>query len=131
MLAMLRIAQHCLAVIALLVAGIVGPETHVHQGEGPNSEALVHAHPGIVGHTHTSRGGLSEPDEGPANYINAYSMTSSWAPSFPVLGNIAVIPTVSALRIAHHIVACNLPPAHAPPTVGFRCLRAPPFFLPV
>ena len=128
---MLKVTHHCLAVIVLLTAGVVGPETHVHPGEGPNCETLVHAHAGVVGHTHTSRRGLVAPDEGPAHYINAYSLISDHALSFHVVGNIPAIPALWIFEIADHIIQSNLPTAHAPPGVEFVHLRAPPSFLQV
>jgi hypothetical protein len=106
---MLTLAQHSLAIAALLFAFIVGPETHVHPGESPHSEALVHAHSGIVGHTHTHGNGLSELGEGPATYINAYSVTPGHAVQIPNPSNVSKVP----------------------PGIELGHLRAPPFALPV
>lgn len=129
MLRMLKIVQHCLAVFALLVAGVVGPETHVHPGKGPECETLVHAHAGVVGHTHASRKGLQAPGEEPAIYINAFCLISNHAPSFPIPWKIAVTLAVQPRRIANYPVQDNVPTAHAPPSIEFVHLRAPPALL--
>lgn len=129
---MLRGAQHFLAIAALLFGCVVGPETHVHPGEGPHPETLVHAHAGIVGHTHGDRHGLSSACEGPASYINAFSLTHSGSLHLPALANIAEILSLSALRVVtRRSFLWTFPSSHAPPGVEFRQLRAPPFSLPV
>jgi hypothetical protein len=128
----LRATQHLLAIVALIFGCVVGPETHVHPGEGPHSEALVHAHAGIVGHTHGDRHGLSSACEGPASYINAFSLTQSGTLHLPAPANIAEILPLSGLRVAAmRIFLWTFPSSHAPPGVEFRQLRAPPFSLPV
>jgi hypothetical protein len=123
----LRLIQHFSAIVALLFGFIVGPETHVHPAENPHSEALVHAHAGLEGHTHCSRPGMSQPGEGPAVYLNAFSATSAHAVQIPIPTNFS-----SSLILSAPIITCDRVPvpdfsdAHAPPGVEFGHLRAPP-----
>ena len=127
---MLRATQHLLAIVALIFGCVVGPETHVHPGEGPHSEALVHAHAGIVGHTHGDRHGLSSACEGPASYINAFSLTHSGPMHLPAPANIGEILSLSAFSVATgRIFPWTFPSSHAPPGVESGHLRAPPIYL--
>lgn len=129
---MLRLAGRFLAIATLLFGCIVGPETHVHPGEGPHSEALVHTHAGIGGHTHNNRQGLSESGEGPATYINAYSFTPCHAPQIPIQSNVSTILALFVPEFAFDRVPVrSFSDAHAPPGVEFGHLRAPPLVLPV
>ena len=124
-----RMTQVSLAVIALLQALVVGPETHVHLGEGPNEGTVVHVHFGIVGHVHgesPSGPGLSCSDgKGPAVYINAYSSIEAHATVVPIL-----IP--QALRLFAPVftggIAFSEPEvnAHAPPLIDSTRPRSPP-----
>jgi len=128
----LRLAQHFLAIAAVLFGCIVGPETHVHPGEGPHSEALVHAHAGVVGHTHSNREGLSESGEGPASYINAYSITPGHALQIPIPSDVSAVLVLSAPKVTFDRVSVwAFSDAHAPPGIEFGHLRAPPYVLPV
>ena len=86
---MKRVIQLPLAVMALLLALVVGPETHVHQGEGSNRETVVHIHFGTAGHVHGSSSSgpsLSGSDaNGAAVYLNAYSSIETPAAAVPIL----------------------------------------------
>jgi hypothetical protein len=124
-----RMIQVSLAVMALLLALVVGPETHVHQGEGPNRETVVHVHFGTVGHVHgasSSGPGLSLSDaNGPAVYVNAYSSIKTHATAVPIL-----IPQ-PVLHVAPVCTAEAKFPrpevrAHAPPLIDSTCPRSPP-----
>ena len=126
-MAVFRLIQHFSAIVALLFGFIVGPETHVHPAENPHSEALVHAHAGIEGHTHSNRTGMSQPGEGPAVYLNVFSAASAHAVQIPVPSNV-----LSSLILSGPVVTCDRVPvqdiydAHAPPGAEFGHLRAPP-----
>ena len=128
---MLKAAQHLLAVTALLFGCVVGPETHVHPGEGPHSDVLVHAHAGLVGHTHNPRPGVSNAGEGPAIYLNAFSLTSAHAIYLSVPYQIweLVTPPTPCFGITRFALT-ECAKAHAPPGVDSGHLRAPPNYLP-
>ena len=127
-MAVLRLIQHFSAIVALLFGFIVGPETHVHPAETAHSEALVHAHAGLEGHTHSNRTGISQPGEGPAVYLNVFSAASSHAVQIPVPSNV-----LSSLDLSGPVVTSDRVPlrdfsdAHAPPGAEFGHLRAPPY----
>jgi hypothetical protein len=93
-----RVIQVSLAVMALLQALVVGPETHVHQMEGPNRETFVYVHFGVVGHVHSGRplgSGVSRSDDGgPAVYFNACSSIITHATTVPILALGCAIPQV-------------------------------------
>jgi hypothetical protein len=124
-----RVIQFPLAVMSLLLALVVGPETHVHQGNGPNHETVVHIHFGIVGHSHTSnssRSGLSRNDKhGRAVYLNAYSSVSTQATALPILSpgpKLLLAPSFDAhARVSEPEVR-----AHAPPLIESIRPRSPP-----
>ena len=127
-----KVLQVSLAVMALLLALVVGPETHVHQGEGPNRETVVHVHFGVVGHVHggSSSGlGLSGSDGGgPAVYLNAYSSIATHATIVPIL-----IPQPLRLLAPTFIARLTLAEpgvnAHAPPLIDSTRPRSPPLVL--
>ena len=128
-----RMIQVSLAVMALLLALVVGPETHVHQGEGPNRETVVHLHFGIVGHVHggSSSGlGLSGSDGGgPAVYLNAYSSTTTHTPVVPILAPGPVNLLAPNLTAEAEIFRPQAR-AHAPPLIGSTRPRSPPLIFP-
>lgn len=127
---MLKATQHLLAITALLFGCAIGPDTHVHPGEGPHSDTLIHAHAGMVGHVHASRTGLSSAGEGPASYINAFSLTSTHGVQLPVpvtISKVRILPSPSIY--VDHFSALDLTRAHAPPGVERGHLRAPPNYL--
>jgi hypothetical protein len=115
--------------MALLLALVVGPETHVHQGHGPNEETVVHVHFGIVGHVHSKK--VSGPEiscdhsEGPAVYLNAFSTITTHAAAFPIL--IAELGNFLAPRFGA-MAEVSLPEvnAHSPPLISSLRPRAPP-----
>jgi hypothetical protein len=126
----LKVAKHLLAIAALLVGCVVGPETHVHPGEGPHSDPLVHAHAGIVGHTHSGQG-LSKSGEGPATYINAFSLSLAQLVQLAAPSYVSEILYIFSTGITGERVSLEAPPSvHAPPGLDFGHLRAPPFVLP-
>ncbi len=121
--------QVSVAVTALLVALVVGPNIHVHQGEGPNRETVVHIHFGIVGHVHGGSPlapGLSfSGASGAAAYFNAYSSIETHALAVPTL-----IPQPMRLSApafsAEGTFSEPAVNAHAPPLIDFACPRPPP-----
>jgi hypothetical protein len=124
--------QVSVAVTALLLALVVGPDVHVHQGEGPNRETVVHIHLGIAGHVHRgtpSGSGLSGRDgTGPAVYLNAYSSIATHATALPILipqPLLLVIPasTTEAAFVEPPLIA------HSPPLIDYTCPRPPPLVL--
>src|ERR1700692_4262938 len=126
---MRKVIQISTAIIALLLALVVGPETHVHQGEGPNQETVVHVHFGIAGHVHgaSSPGrGISGGDaEGPANYLNAFSVITTHATALPIL----IAELVHFLAPMFTVEAEFSQPevkAHAPPLIDSTRPRSPP-----
>jgi hypothetical protein len=124
-----RVIQVSLAVIALLQALVVGPETHVHQGEGPNRETTVHVHFGVAGHVHSGRpsgSGISRSDDGgPAVYFNAYSSITTHATALPILipQPLRVLTPAFSAEATFPEVAVKV---HAPPLIGSRRPRPPP-----
>jgi hypothetical protein len=124
-----RMIQVSLAVMALLLALVVGPETHVHQGEGPNRETVVHLHFGIVGHVHggsPSGPGLSRSDaNGPAIYLNAYSSIARHATTVPILipQPVNLFAPVSSAEVDFSQPEVR---AHAPPLIDSTRPRSPP-----
>ena len=126
---MRKVIQVSLPVMALLLALVVGPETHVHQGQGPNQETVVHIHFGIAGHVHgasSSGRGISRDDaEGPAVYLNAYSSITTHAPTLPIV--IAELVRVLAPTFSVE-VEFSQPEvrAHAPPLIDSSRPRSPP-----
>ena len=126
---MKRVIQLPLAVMALLLALVVGPETHVHQGEGPNRETVVHVHFGTVGHVHgasSSGPSLSGSDaNGAAVYLNAYSSIETPAAAVPIL-----IP--QPVRLFAPVFSAEVEfsqpevKAHGPPLVDSTRPRSPP-----
>jgi hypothetical protein len=126
---MRKVVQVSLAVMALLLALVVGPETHVHQGEGPNQETVVHVHFGIAGHVHgassSGRGISGGNREGPAVYLNAYSSIPTHATSLTIL----IAELVRFLVPTFCVVAEFSQPevkAHAPPLIDSTRPRSPP-----
>ena len=126
---MQRVIQGSLAIVALLLALVLGPETHVHQGEGSNRETVVHAHFGAVGHVHSagsSGPGFSRSDaNGPAVYLNAYSSVERRATAVPILIPQSMdifVPTFAAA------VTSSEPDlnAHSPPLIDSAHPRPPP-----
>jgi hypothetical protein len=121
--------QVSLAVLALLLAFVVGPETHVHQGVGPNQETVVHVHFGIVGHVHhaSSPGrGVSRSDsEGRAVYLNAYSSNTTQIATLHILiaGFVRLLPPSSGIEAEFSQPEVK---AHAPPLIDFTRPRSPP-----
>ena len=115
--------------MALLLAFVVGPETHVHQGEGPNQETVVHVHFGIVGHVHgasPSGPGISRTDiEGPAVYLNAFSTVTIHATVFPfvITQLVRFLPPRFSVEAEFSSPEVN---AHAPPLIGSIRPRSPP-----
>jgi hypothetical protein len=115
--------------MALLLALVVGPETHVHQGEGPNEETVVHVHLGTVGHVHSKR--VSGPEiscdhtEGPAVYLNTFSTITTHAAAFPIL--IAELGNFLASRLSA-MAEVSLPEVnvHSPPLISSIRPRSPP-----
>lgn len=128
---MFRATQHFLAITALLFGCAVGPDTHVHPGEGPHSDTLIHAHAGVVGHVHKGQAGLSSAGEGPANYINAFSLNSSHTVqlSIPFAASDVPIPESPSIGVDRFSALVSTR-AHAPPGVECGHLRAPPNYLP-
>ena len=126
---MKRVIQLPLAVTALLLALVVGPETHVHPGEGSNRETVVHVHFGTVGHVHgasSSGPSLSGSDaNGAAVYLNAYSSIETHAAALPIL-----IP--QPVRLFAPVFSAELGfsqpevKAHSPPLVDSTRPRSPP-----
>jgi len=124
-----RIIQFALAVMSLLLALVVGPETHVHQGNGPNHETVVHVHFGTAGHVHGASasalgvsGGLTE---GPAVYLNTFSTTTTHATALPIL-----VPELMRFLAPPFSVEVELSvpevKAHAPPLIDSTRPRSPP-----
>src|ERR1700676_5490295 len=115
-----KVIQVSLAVMALFLALVVGPETHVHQGEGPNQETVVHVHFGTVGHMHgasSSGSGISRGDsEGPAVYLNAYSSITTHAAAVPFLIAQVVRLLVPATSVEAEFSQPEVK-AHAPPLI--------------
>lgn len=126
---MQRVIQVSLAVMALLLALVAGPETHMHQGEGPNRETVVHVHFGVGGHVHSGRpsgSGFSRGDDsGPAVYFNAYSSITTHATAVPILiaQALGVLTPVFSAEATSPELAVNV---HAPPLIGSRRPRSPP-----
>ena len=124
-----RVIQVLLAVMALLLALVVGPETHVHQGEGSNRETVVHVHFGTAGHVHgasSSGPSLSRSDaNGRAVYLNAYSSIETHSTAVPIL-----IPQPVRLFAPVFIAEVEFSQpevkAHGPPLVDSTRLRSPP-----
>jgi hypothetical protein len=118
-----RVFQVSLAVMALLQALVVGPETHVHQGEGPDRETVVHVHFGVVGHVHSGRssgsGFSSSDDGGVAVYLNAYSSITTHATAVPILISqpLRVLTPAFTAEATFPELAVNV---HAPPLIGSR-----------
>ena len=124
-----KVIQVSLAVMALFLALVVGPETHVHQGEGPNQETVVHVHFGTVGHVHSASAsgpGISRVDtEGPAVYLNAFSTITAHAAALPIL----IAELVRFLAPRFSVEAEFSTPevkAHAPPLINSTRPRSPP-----
>jgi hypothetical protein len=115
--------------MALLLALVVGPETHVHQGEGPNQETVVHVHFGIAGHVHganSSGQGISGGEtEGPAIYLNAYSTITTHATALPILiaQCVHVLPPTFSAEAEFSQPEVR---AHAPPLIECARPRSPP-----
>jgi hypothetical protein len=126
---MRKAIQVSLAVIALLLALMVGPETHVHQGEGLNQETVVHVHFGIEGHVHrvsSSGRGISRTEtEGRAVYLNAYSAITTQATLLPILvaGFVRILGPTFSIRASFSQPEVK---AHAPPLIDLTRLRSPP-----
>ena len=115
--------------MALFMALVVGPETHVHQGEGPSHETVVHVHFGAVGHVHGASpsvpGILNGHTEGRAVYLNAFSTVTTHATAFPIL----IADFVRFLAPRFGVEAEFSPPevnAHAPPLIDSIRPRSPP-----
>ncbi len=74
--------------MALFVALVFGPETHVHQGGSPNQATVVHIHFGTAGHVHSntvSGSGISfDQTEDHAIYLNAFSTITTHAAAVPI-----------------------------------------------
>lgn len=121
--------QVSVAVTALLLALVVGPDIHVHQGEGPNRETVVHIHLGIAGHVHRgtpSGSGLSGGDgAGPAVYLNAYSSIATHATALPILIPQSLLLVISASTAGAAFVEPAVI-AHSPPLIDSTCPRPPP-----
>jgi len=126
---MRKLIQVSLAVIALLLALVVGPETHVHQGKGPNQETVVHVHFGIAGHVHgmsSSGHGISRGDtEGPAVYLNAYSTITTHATALPILAA-ELVGLLAPTFTGETEVSQPEVRAHAPPLIESARPRSPP-----
>lgn len=124
-----KIIQSSLGIMAMLLAFVVGPETHVHQGEGPNQETVVHVHFGIVGHVHgasPSGPGISPSDtEGPAVYLNAFSTVTTHASVFPFVTTqlVRFLPPQFSVGAEFSSPEVN---AHAPPLIDSIRPRSPP-----
>ena len=115
--------------MALLLGLVVGPETHVHKGEGLHSEAVVHVHFGVAGHVHgrsPSRPRLSENDaSGPAVYLDAHSSITTRAITVPVFHPNAIY--LFALTFTSEIAFSGaVANAHAPPLIESIRPRSPP-----
>jgi hypothetical protein len=126
---MKRVIQLPLAVMALLLALVVGPETHVHQAEGSNRETVVHVHFGTVGHVHgaSSSGPSLSPSDanGPAVYLNAYSSIETHATAVPILIPQPVRLFAPALSAEVEFSRPEVK-AHGPPLVDCTRPRSPP-----
>lgn len=126
---MTKVIQVSLAVMALLLALMVGPDTHVHQGEGPNQETVVHVHFGIAGHVHgassSGRGISGGETEGPAVYLNAYSSIATHATALPILiaQRVHVLPPTFSVEAEFSQPEVK---AHAPPLIDTTRPRSPP-----
>lgn len=121
--------QVSVAVMAMLLAFVVGPETHVHQGEGPNRETVVHIHFGFVGHTHDGIPSESGPSlreaSGPAVYLNAFNSIETHAAAVPILipQPIRLSAPAFTAEVTFSEPAVN---AHAPPLIDSTRPRPPP-----
>lgn len=122
--------QVWLAVLALLLAFVVGPETHVHQGVGPNQETVVHVHFfGIAGHVHgaSSPGrGISRGDSGGrAVYLNAYSSITTQIAALHILiaEFVRLLPPSSGIEAEFSRPEVK---AHDPPLIESTRPRSPP-----
>src|ERR1700676_5788314 len=115
--------------MALLLAFVIGPETHVHQGEGPNQGTVVHVHFGIVGHVHgasPSGPGISRTDiEGPAVYLNAFSTVTTHVTPFPFVITQLVCCLPPRFRVEAEFSSPEVN-AHAPPLIDSIHPRPPP-----
>jgi hypothetical protein len=126
---MKRVIQLPLAVVALLLALVVGPETHVHQGEGSNRETVVHVHFGTAGHVHgasSSGPSLSGSDaNGAAVYLNAYSSIETHAAVVPILipQRVRLFAPVFSAEVEFSQPEVK---AHSPPLVDSTRPRSPP-----
>ena len=126
---MRKLLQVSLAVMALLVALVFGPETHVHQGGSPNEATVVHIHFGTAGHVHSktvSGSGISfDHTEGHAIYLNAFSTITTHVAAIPIF--IAELGNYLAPRFSA-IAEVSLPEvnAHSPPLIRSSRPRSPP-----
>jgi hypothetical protein len=115
--------------MALLVALVFGPETHVHQGGSPNEATVVHIHFGTAGHVHSKTvsgsGILFEHTEGHAIYLNAFSTITTHVAAIPIF--IAELGNYLAPRFSA-IAEVSLPEvnAHSPPLISSPRPRSPP-----
>jgi hypothetical protein len=115
--------------MALLVALVFGPETHVHQGGSPNEATVVHIHFGTAGHVHSKTvfgSGISfEHTEGHAIYPNTFSTITTHAAAVPSF--IAELGNFFAPRFGA-VAEVSLPEvnAHSPPLISSLRPRSPP-----
>jgi hypothetical protein len=115
--------------MALLVALVFGPETHVHQGGSPNEATVVHIHFGTAGHVHSktvSGSGISfEHTEGHAIYLNAFSTITTHTVAVSIF--VAEVGNLLAPRFST-IAEVSLPEvnAHSPPLISSLRPRSPP-----
>lgn len=120
---LMRLALALLNAVAVLLALLTGPATHLDNERGP-ANAFVHSHVGVAHEPH------SETEFGPgddhlrAKYLDLFSGLTT--PSVPSPSLPVAVVSLDAPAAAEGSVKVIAPRAHGPPAQSSLLLRAPP-----